>query len=67
LREENNLSNHEIARKHSLPDEKALNKFTNYHLRCSPTEIKTISDVILKKRFENFGNGGSVYSGITRE
>ena len=39
---ENCKSNLEIARDHSLPEERALNNFTNYYLDLSPTQIKEI-------------------------
>lgn len=42
-------SNFEIARAHGIPDEVALNKFVNYHLGCSPTRVKEMSDVQLLK------------------
>lgn len=42
-------SNFEIARAHSISDEIALNKFINYHLGCSPTEVKRLSPVELEK------------------
>jgi methylphosphotriester-DNA--protein-cysteine methyltransferase len=48
----NNASNFEIARAHDIPDEKALNKFTNYHLGCSPTDLKMMSEYQLEKTLE---------------
>ena len=36
-------SNFQIARAHSISDEIALNKFINYHLGCSPTDLKRLS------------------------
>ncbi|REL24463.1 helix-turn-helix domain-containing protein [Rhodohalobacter sp. SW132] len=36
-------SNFMIAIKHGIPDEIALNKFVNYHLGCSPTDIKRMT------------------------
>lgn len=49
-------SNFEIARRHGIPDEKALNKFTNYHLGYSPTDLKTMPKKQLKKELEIFGS-----------
>ncbi|NGP75762.1 AraC family transcriptional regulator [Balneolaceae bacterium YR4-1] len=40
LRSNENLSNYKIARMHSLPCEKTLNNFTNYHTGYSPTALK---------------------------
>jgi len=48
------LSNFEIARQHGIPDEIALNKFINYHIGCSPTKIKRMSDEQLRERFEKY-------------
>lgn len=50
------ISNFEIARQHGIPDEIALNKFINYHVDCSPTEVKRMSDKQLRERFEKFGS-----------
>jgi transcriptional regulator GlxA family with amidase domain len=50
------LSNFEIARQHGIPDEIALNKFINYHIGCSPTEIKRMSDEQFRVRIEKFGS-----------
>jgi len=50
------LSNFEIARKHGIPDEVALNKFINYHVGCSPTEVKRMSDEEFREKFEKFGS-----------
>ncbi len=36
----NKYSNFQIALHHSLPDEKALNKYVKYHLGCCPRELK---------------------------
>ncbi|MCC5905705.1 MAG: hypothetical protein JJU13_05850 [Balneolaceae bacterium] len=49
----NNQSNFEVARQHGLVDEIALNKYINYHLNCSPTEVKNMSDQQLREKFEN--------------
>lgn len=43
------LSNFEIARAHGIADEIALNKFVNYHLGCSPTKIKQMSEQQLQQ------------------
>lgn len=40
---EGQWSNFEIARAHGISDEIALNKFINYHLGCSPTDLKRLS------------------------
>jgi hypothetical protein len=39
--------------KKNLPDEIALNKFVNYHVGCSPTEIKRMSDEHFRERLKN--------------
>ena len=44
---EGKRSNFEIARAHGIADEIALNKFINYHLGCSPTRIKRLSEIEL--------------------
>lgn len=49
-------SNFEIARRHSIPDEKALNKFTNYHIGCSPSELRSMSEAMLEQELEKFGS-----------
>lgn len=46
---EGKWSNFEIARAHGIADEIALNKFVNYHLGCSPTKVKHLSDIQLCK------------------
>lgn len=43
LRSEENYSNYKVARMHSLPCEKTLNNFTNYHTGYSPTALKNKS------------------------
>ena len=43
LRSEENYSNYKVARLHSLPCEKTLNNFTNYHTGHSPTALKNKS------------------------
>lgn len=40
---QSNRSCREVAWAHSLPDEKALNNYTNYHLGISPGKIKRLS------------------------
>lgn len=52
----NNTSNFQIAILHGIPDEIALNKFTNYHLGCSPTNIKRMPEKQLDKKMEKFGS-----------
>ncbi|HYX07507.1 MAG TPA: hypothetical protein VE912_12315 [Bacteroidales bacterium] len=52
----NNTSNFEVALAHGIPDEIALNKFINYHLGCSPTDIKYMSDEQLQSKMESFGS-----------
>lgn len=44
LRADENHSNLKIARLHSLPCEKTLNNFTNYHTGFSPTALKNKSE-----------------------
>ena len=40
LRSDEGYSNYKVARLHSLPCEKTLNNFTNYHAGYSPTALK---------------------------
>jgi transcriptional regulator GlxA family with amidase domain len=47
---EGDKSNFEIAREHGIPDEIGLNKFVNYHLGCSPTDLKKMPDDSLKEK-----------------
>lgn len=49
-------SNFEVARSHSIPDEKALNKFTNYHIGCSPSELKAMPEELLEQELEKLGS-----------
>jgi methylphosphotriester-DNA--protein-cysteine methyltransferase len=49
-------SNFQIARHHSLPDEKALNKFVNYHLGCCPRQLKRMPENQFKEELEKFGS-----------
>lgn len=53
---ESSHSNFEIARKYGVSDEIALNKYINYHMDCSPTEIKIMKEIRLKKKFEKLGS-----------
>lgn len=53
---ETNYSNFDIARQHGIPDEIALNKFINYHMGCSPSEIKRMPDKHLREILEKFGS-----------
>lgn len=46
---EGRWSNFEIARAHGIADEIALNKFINYHLGCSPTEVKQFSAIKMEE------------------
>lgn len=56
LRDKNDLTNFEIARAHSMPDEKSLNNFTNYHLCCSPTQLKEMTEKRINEKMEIFGS-----------
>jgi transcriptional regulator GlxA family with amidase domain len=49
-------SNFEIARNHGIPDEIALNKFVNYHLGCSPSMVKRLSENQLEEKLKKFGS-----------
>jgi transcriptional regulator GlxA family with amidase domain len=49
-------SNFEIARNHGIPDEIALNKFVNYHLECSPSMVKRLSENQLEEKLKKFGS-----------
>lgn len=51
-----NQSNFEIARKYGVLDEIALNKYINYHLNCSPSEIKAMQENQLREKMEKFGS-----------
>lgn len=51
-----NRSNFHIARRHCLPDEKALNKFVNYHLSCCPSQLIRMKEEDFSKRIEKFGS-----------
>lgn len=51
-----NKSNFEIARRHSIPDEKALNKFTNYHIGFSPSELRLMPEALLEQELEKLGS-----------
>ncbi len=46
---EGQWSNFQIARAHGIADEIALNKFINYHLGCSPTRVKYLSEMQLQQ------------------
>lgn len=56
LKSKKNYSCLTIAHRHSLPDEKALNNFTNYHLGCAPTDLKVMSETEINERLKKFGN-----------
>ena len=45
-------SNFEIARKHGIPDEIALNKFVHYHLDCSPSDLKRMAAERFEKKLK---------------
>lgn len=49
-------TNFVVARKYGVPDEIALNKYFNYHLDCSPTEIKQMKEMQLQQMMEKFGS-----------
>ncbi|MFH5833429.1 hypothetical protein ACG2F4_15895 [Halalkalibaculum sp. DA3122] len=49
-------SNFEIARAHGIPDEKGLNKFTNYHLDCSPTHLKKIPEKKIQEKLDRIAH-----------
>lgn len=51
-----NRSNFEVARKFGVVDEIALNKYINYHLNCSPTEVKRMKKVKFEEKIEKFGS-----------
>lgn len=49
-------TNFEVARKYGIPDEIALNKFINYHLNCSPTDLKCMPQNQLEEKVEKIGS-----------
>jgi transcriptional regulator GlxA family with amidase domain len=49
-------SNFEVARKFGVVDEIALNKYINYHLKCSPTELKMMKQAQIEEKLEKFGS-----------
>ncbi|MDR8390623.1 hypothetical protein NC796_05700 [Aliifodinibius sp. S!AR15-10] len=51
-----NRSNFDIARTHGIPDEKGLNKFTNYHLDSSPTDLKKMPEQKIREKLERLGS-----------
>jgi transcriptional regulator GlxA family with amidase domain len=53
---QNSRSNFEVARKFGVVDEIALNKYINYHLNCSPTEVKLMEQIQFEKKLEKFGS-----------
>lgn len=74
LRAEDGYSNIRIAKMHSLPDEKTLNNFTNYHTGFSPTDLKKMTDKEIKELVEELWNKimeeygvGKVWSANFRE
>ncbi|MDZ7690148.1 MAG: hypothetical protein U5K69_03155 [Balneolaceae bacterium] len=56
LRSTECYSNMYVARKHSLPDEKTLNNFTNYHAGHSPTGFKNMSEEEVTGLIESLWN-----------
>lgn len=61
LQSEQDFSNLKIARLHSLPCEKTLNNFTNYHAGYSPTDLRNKSEQEIQELLEN------IWSKITEE
>lgn len=56
LRTSPDSSHFRIARAHGLPDDNALNKFLNYHLDCSPSAVKSMSEERCKVLLEKIGS-----------
>lgn len=56
LRSSEDYSNIKIARLHSLPCEKTLNNFTNYHADYSPTDLKNMPQETIDRLMENLWN-----------
>lgn len=56
LRSRQDARNLLIARFHSMPDEKTLNNFTNYHLGCSPTDIRNMTESKIRELMIQFWN-----------
>lgn len=56
LRSEESYSNFKIARLHSLPCEKTLNNFTNYHAGFSPTHLKNMPEEELADLVQSLWN-----------
>lgn len=52
--------NFEIARNHGITDEIALNKFVNYHIGCSPRDLKKMPDRTLRRKLEKIAMNGVV-------
>jgi methylphosphotriester-DNA--protein-cysteine methyltransferase len=50
----NNSTCDEIAWKYCLPDGKGLSNLLKYHLRCTPTDIREMSDGELEVKMENW-------------
>lgn len=50
-------SNFNIARQHGILDEIALNKFINYHLGCSPNELKKMESEEVRERLDQILDG----------
>lgn len=51
-----NAANFEVARRYGICDEIALNKFINYHLGCSPSELKCMHQGKLDAKLEKIGS-----------
>lgn len=57
---EGRYKNFEIARNHGIADEIALNKFVNYHIGCSPRDLKKMSDRTVRRKLEKLVVNGVV-------
>ena len=56
LRSRRTTRNLLIARRHSIPDEKSLYNFTNYHLGYSPTNIRNMTDSEVRELMRQLWN-----------
>jgi len=56
LRSSPESANFKIARAHGLPDDNALNKYINYHLNCSPSDVITMPDDEFGQLMEKIGS-----------
>ena len=66
LRKSEKPSNLRIARMHSLPCEKTLNNFTNYHAGHSPTRLREMDDREIQRLTENLWNRVLEEYGVTK-